>query len=179
MSELISVELIATKILEIRGKKVMLDKDLAILYGVETKRLNEQVRRNIKRFPEDFMFQLMKEEAVNLMCHFGTSSSRSQFATLKQGQNIKYLPYVFTQEGVAMLSSVLNSGRAIKVNIQIMRAFVKLKELLLTHKDLAIKIDALERKYADHDEKIQKIFEAIRQLMIPPEEPKKRIGFHV
>jgi len=178
MPELISIEVIATKILEIRGKKVMLDKDLAILYGVETKRLNEQVRRNIKRFPEDFMFQITRQEVVNLKSQIVTPSSRSQFATLKQGQNIKYLPYVFTQEGVAMLSSVLNSERAIKVNIQIMRAFVKLKELLLTHKDLAIKIDALERKYADHDEKIQKIFEAIRQLMIPLEEPKKRIGFH-
>lgn len=168
MANLISVEIIATKIFEVRAKKVMLDADLARLYGVTTKRLIEQVRRNIKRFPDDFMYQLTRQEFANL---------RSQFATSSWGGR-RYLPYVFTQEGVAMLSSVLNSKRAIRVNIQIMRAFVKLKELLLTHKELTIKIEALERKYADHDEKIKKIFEAIRQLMIPPEEPKRKIGFH-
>jgi len=165
MGKVMQVEVIATRILEIRGKKVMLDRDLAVLYGVPTKRLNEQVRRNIKRFPEDFMFHLTWEEA---------KISRPQFATLKHGQNIKYLPFVFTQEGVAMLSSVLNSARAIKVNIQIMRAFVKLKEFLLTHKDLAIKIDALERRYNDHDQKIKAIFEAIKKLLEPPP-PKDRI----
>ena len=168
MANLISVEIIATKIFEVRAKKVMLDVDLARLYGVTTKRLIEQVRRNIKRFPDDFMYQLTRQEVANL---------RSQFATSSWGGR-RYLPYVFTQEGVAMLSSVLNSKRAIRVNIQIMRAFVKLKELLLTHKELTIKIEALERRYADHDEKIKKIFEAIRQLMIPPEEPKRKIGFH-
>ena len=168
MGDLISVEVITTKILEIRGKKVMLDKDLAKLYGVEVKALNQAVKRNRVRFPDDFMYQLTKQEVVNL---------KSQFVTSSWG-GMRKLPYVFTQEGVAMLSSVLNSERAIKVNIQIMRAFVKLKELLLTHKDLAIKLESLERKYADHDEKIQKIFEAIRQLMVPPEEPKRRIGFH-
>jgi len=145
MGDIISVEVIATKILEIRGKKVMLDKDLAKLYGVEVKVLNQAVKRNIERFPEDFMYQLTIQEVTN---------SRSQIVTLKQGQNIKYLPNVFTEQGVAMLSSVLNSERAIKVNIQIMRAFVKLKELLLTHKDLAIKLEALERKYVNHDEKM-------------------------
>jgi len=158
MVNAISVEIIATKIFEIRGRKVMLDKDLAVLYGVKTFRLNEQVRRNIKRFPEDFMFQLTKEEATNLISHFAIS----------RWGGTRKLPYVFTQEGVAMLSSVLNSDRAIKVNIQIMRAFVKLKELLLTHKDLAIKIDALERKYNDHDQKIKAIFEAIKKLLEPP-----------
>ncbi len=168
MSNIVSVEIIATKILEIRGKKVMLDRDLARLYGVATKNLNKAVKRNLERFPEDFMYQLTKEEVTNLRFQFGTSS----------WGGIRYLPCVFTEQGVAMLSSVLNSKRAIKVNIQIMRAFVKLKELLLTHKDLAIKLEALERKYANHDEKIQKIFEAIRQLMIPTEEPKRRIGFH-
>ena len=168
MANSISVEIIATKIFEVRAKKVMLDADLARLYGVTTKRLIEQVRRNIKRFPDDFMYQLTRQEVANL---------RSQFATSSWGGR-RYLPYVFTQEGVAMLSSVLNSKRAIRVNIQIMRAFVKLKELLLTHKELTIKIEALERRYADHDEKIKKIFEAIRQLMIPPEEPKRKIGFH-
>ncbi len=168
MGEIIPVEIITTKILEIRGKKVMLDSDLAKLYGVKTKQLVRQVKRNIERFPEDFMFQLSREETESLRCQIGTS---------KRGGR-RYFPYVFTQEGVAMLSSVLNSPRAIKVNIQIMRAFVKLKELLLAHKELAVKLEALERKYTNHDKKIEEIFEAIRQLMLPPEEPKRKIGFH-
>jgi len=169
MGREIAVEVIAARIVEIRGRKVMLDRDLAKLYGVSTGRLNEQVQRNMKRFPEDFMFQLRKEELQNLI---------SQFATSSWG-GIRKAPRVFTQEGVAMLSSVLHSERAIHVNIQIMRAFVKLKELLLTHKDLAIKIEALERKYDNHDQKIKAIFKAIRQLMAPPPEPpRRRIGFH-
>ena len=165
---LIPMERIESKILLIRGKKVMLDKDLAELYGVSTKRLNEQVKRNKYRFPEDFMFQLTKEEI---------DSSRSQFATLKQGQNIKYLPYVFTEQGVAMLSSVLNSKKAILVNIQIMRIFTKLKEIIASHKELAHKLNQLENKIEKHDNEIKSIFEAIRQLMLPPDKPKKRIGF--
>lgn len=175
MANAISIEVIATKILEVRGKRVMLDKDLAELYGVETKYLLRQVRRNFKRFPADFMYVLSRQEVINLRCQFVTSSWGGR----------RRLPYVFTQEGVAMLSSVLNSERAIHVNIQIMRAFVKLKELLLTHKDLAIKIEALERKYDDHDVKIQAIFDAIKKLLEKPvyespksEEPKRRIGFH-
>ena len=168
MSNVISVEVIATKILEIRSKKVMLDVDLAQLYGVSTRRLNEQVRRNKKRFPDDFMYQLTKQEITIL---------RSQFVTSRWGGR-RYLPYVFTQEGVAMLSSVLNSERAIQVNILIMRAFVKLKELLLTHKELALKLEELEKKYADHDEEIQYIFEAIRQLLEPPAQT-QAIGFRV
>jgi phage regulator Rha-like protein len=179
MPNKVAVEVIATRIIEIRGKKVMLDRDLATLYGVSTKVLNQAVKRNLKRFPEDFMYMLSWQEAINLRSQFVTSSSRSQFVTLKQGQNIKYLPYVFTEQGVAMLSSVLNSERAIQVNIMIMRAFTKLRELLLTHKDLAIKLEALEKKYAEHDEKIQAIFNAIKQLLEPTaEEPKRRIGFH-
>lgn len=158
MPNAISVEVVATKIFEIRGKKVMLDTDLAVLYGVRTKNLNKAIGRNKERFPEDFMFQLTKEELESLRFHFGTS---------KRGGR-RYLPYVFTEQGVAMLSSVLRSKRAVKVNMQIMRAFVKLKELLLTHKDLAAKLEALERKYSEHDEKIQQIFEAIRQLLLPP-----------
>jgi len=168
MTNIISVEVIATKILEIRGKKVMLDRDLAQLYGVGTRNLNKAVKRNLERFPEDFMFQLTKEEFENLMFQNGTS----------RWGGTRKLPYAFTEQGVAMLSSVLHSKRAILVNIRIMRAFIKLKKLLLTHKDLAIKLEALEKKYTNHDEKIRKIFEAIRQLMIPPEEPKRRIGFH-
>ena len=149
----------------------MLDRDLAGLYGVGAKVLNQAVKRNIKRFPDDFMFQLSWEEV---------ESSRSQFVTLKQGKNIKYLPYAFTEHGVAMLSSVLNSERAIQVNILIMRAFTKLREILLTHKDLAAKIEVLEKKYAEHDQAIKSIFEAIKQLLEPPLVKERRItGFRV
>jgi uncharacterized membrane-anchored protein YjiN (DUF445 family) len=169
MSKVMAIEAIATKILEIRNKKVMLDRDLARLYGVGTKVLNQAVKRNIQRFPEDFMFKLTESEKGQLV------TICDQFTMLKHSSA---LPYAFTEQGVAMLSSVLNSERAIKVNIQIMRAFVKLKELLLTHKDLAIKIDELERKYSDHDEKIKMIFEAIKQLLEPPPVNERRIiGF--
>jgi len=151
---------------------VMLDRDLANLYDVPAKRLNEQVKRNITRFPEDFMFQLTWEEAGSL---------RSQFATLNsgRGKHIKYLPYAFTEQGVAMLSSVLNSERAVQVNIAIMRAFVKLREILSVHKELAAKLRELELKVSKHDTDILTIFEAIKQLMSPPPEPpRRRIGFH-
>jgi hypothetical protein len=169
MGNIVSVELISTKILEIRGKKVMLDRELAKLYGVQAKVLNQAVKRNSKRFPEDFMYQLTKEETKNL---------KSQIVTSSWG-GARKLPYAFTEQGVAMLSSVLNSERAIQVNILIMRAFTKLKELLLTHKELALKLETLEKKYANHDEKIKVIFEAIKQLLQPPAEEKRRIGFHV
>ena len=145
---------------------------MAELYEVPIKRLNEQVRRNLRRFPEDFMFQLTADEAMAL---------RSQFATLKtgRGQHRKFLPYAFTEQGVAMLSSVLNSDRAVEVNIAIMRAFVRLREIMSTHKDLAHKLDEIERKLGEHDEKFAVVFEAIRQLMAPPAAPaKRRIGFH-
>lgn len=169
---LIPAERIEQSILLIRGQKVMLDNDLADLYGVPTKRLNEQVRRNAKRFPSDFMFQLAADEAETL---------RSQFATSKRGRGgRRHLPYAFTEQGVAMLSSVLNSGRAIEVNIAIMRAFVRLREILATHKDLAAKLAELEKKLGEHDEKFQLVFEAIRQLMAPPPAPqRRRIGFLV
>jgi len=159
-------------ILLIRGHKVMLDVDLAELYGVAVKRLNEQVRRNVKRFPADFMFQLTREEYEAL---------RSQFAALKHGRGAhrKYLPYAFTEQGVAMLSSVLNSDRAVEVNIEIMRAFVRLRQLLATRKELVQKLEELERKIGAHGEQIQVIFEAIRQLMTPPEPRKQKIGFIV
>jgi len=142
---LIPQETIANKILLIRGKKVMLDKDLAELYGVKPIRLREQVKRNIKRFPKDFMVQLNDKE-IDLMV--------SQFAIPSRKHLGGYKPYVFTEQGVAMLSSVLNSERAIEVNIRIMRAFVKLRELLLTHPDLKKKIDRLEKKYESHDREI-------------------------
>ena len=180
MKHLIPQEVIENKIYLIRGRKVMLSTHLAKLYDVKVKVLIQAVKRNIERFPEDFMFQLTWEE---MQC------SRSQIVTLndivKRGKNIKYLPYAFTEQGVAMLSSVLNSKRAIQVNMAIMRAFVRLREILLTHKDLAAKIAALELKYknqdmrlSEYDKSITAIFEAIRQLMAPPpEKPRRMIGF--
>jgi len=162
----ITVDVVATKILFMRGSKVMLDKDLATLYEVKTFNLNKAVKRNIDRFPEDFMFQLSKEEYKNLIFQNGISSWGGR----------RYLPYAFTEQGVAMLSSVLNSKRAIHVNIAIMRAFVKLRELLLTHKDLALKLEELERKYQLHETDIQVIFEAIKKLLEPP--PKPRFGLN-
>jgi chaperonin cofactor prefoldin len=166
----IPVELIEHRIYFVRGQKVMLDSDLAQLYQVLTKNLNKAISRNRERFPEDFMFQLTKAETEALRFQIGTSN-------VGRGGR-RYLPYAFTQEGVAMLSSVLNSSRAIHVNIVIMRAFVKLREIMFTHKDLAHKIEALERKYAQHDEEIQVIFKTIKKLLAPPKSPKLRIGFN-
>jgi len=167
MKALVPIELIEKKILVIRGEKVMLDADLAELYGVETKMLMRAIKRNIDRFPADFMIQLDKEEFENLRFHFGTSS---------QWGGRRYLPYVFTEQGVAMLSSVLNSERAVKVNIEIMRAFVKLREMIASHKDLAKRLDELEKKY---DAQFKIVFDAIRQLMATPEPREKKIGFRV
>ena len=152
-----------------RGKRVMLDKDLAELYGVKTKVLNQAIKRNMERFPEDFMFQLTKEEANSL---------RSQFVTLKRGEHLKYLPYAFTEQGVAMLSSVLNSKRAIQVNIQIMRIFTKLREVIANNKEIMQKLNQLESKIEKHDSEIQSIFEAIRQLISIPEKQKRKVGFY-
>ncbi len=169
---LIPVERIEHAILLIRGQKVMLDRDLAALYGVETKSLNKAVRRNLDRFPSDFMFQLTAEEAQNLRFQIGTSSSGYG--------GRRYLPYVFTEQGVAMLSSVLRSKQAVQVNVAIMRAFVRLREALALHKELARKLNELEKKIEGHDTAIQSLFEAIRQLMAPPvPQPKPEIGFHI
>jgi len=148
----------------------MLDKDLAGLYEVSTSVLNQAVKRNKERFPKDFMFQLTKKEGKLL---------RSQFVILKQGEHIKYLPYAFTEQGVAMLSGVLQSKRAIIVNVAIMRAFVKLRKTLSAHRELAHKLNQLEHKIEKHDEEIQSIFKAIRQLMLPPEKSKSKIGFQI
>lgn len=163
-TDLLPQESIEGKIFTIRGKRVMLDRDLAGLYGVATGNLNKAVSRNIERFPEDFMFQLTKEEFKNLIFHFGTSS----------WGGTRKLPRAFTEQGVAMLSSVLKSKRAIQVNIQIMRAFIKLKEMLSTHKDLKQKIEEMEKRY-DYQFKI--VFDAIKQLLEPPVKPKGKIGF--
>lgn len=168
---LIPHELIERAILLVRGQKVILDEDLAELYGVEIRILNQAVKRNIRRFPADFMFQLTAEE------HTECQSLRSHFVILKQsrGSHRKYLPYVFTEQGVAMLSGVLNSERAIEVNIQIMRAFVQLREMVASNKEMSRRLDDLEDKYDSH---FKLVFDAIRQLMTPPDPPKKRkIGF--
>lgn len=165
MSTVVPVERIEQKILVFRGEKVMLDSDLAELYGVETKGLNRAVKRNLERFPEDFMFQLTPDEVEDLRCQFGTSKG-------KGGR--RYLPYVFTEQGVAMLSGVLHSKRAIAVNIAIMRTFVKLRRMILSQKDLARRLDELEKKY---DAQFKVVFDAIRKLMEPVERPKDRIGF--
>ena len=174
------------RILLLRGKKVMLDFDLAELYGVETKALNQAVKRNRERFPEDFAFQLTLEEVDALRLQIETSKqrvaepqedepNRSQFVTGSQKhRDARYRPYAFTEQGVAMLSSVLRSSRAVQVNIAIMRAFVRLRELLLTNADLARKLEAMEKKY---DSQFKVVFDALRQLMTPPDPPRRRIGF--
>ena len=164
---LIPVESITSRIFLIRGQKVMLDSDLAELYGVTTSALNQAVKRNTDRFPPDFMFQMTDPEFSNL---------KSQFVTSSWGGRRK-LPLVFTEQGVSMLSSVLHSERAIQVNIAIMRAFVQIREMLSTHKELAYKLEKLERKVGIHDQTIVQLIEAIRQLMEPPAEKRNPIGF--
>ena len=162
MTSLSISEMIAHKVFIFRGKRVLLANDLAELYGVTTKRLNEQVRRNISRFPESFMFQLNDIETDTL--------SRSQIATLKQGQNIKYKPLVFSEYGALMVSSILNSDQAISVSIQIIETFIKLRESFTTH-------DEFRQKLLEHDSQIRTLFDAIDQLMSPAESPVKKIGF--
>jgi len=162
---LIPVERIERAILLVRRQKVMLDADLAALYGVETRVLIQAVKRNLDRFPKDFMFQLSREEFAFL---------RSQSVTSSDWGGRRYPPYVFTEQGVAMLSSVLRSPRAIQVNIEIMRAFIRLRRILSSHAELARKLDALEKRY---DAQFKEVFDAIRQLMTPPEPKRRAIGF--
>lgn len=164
--EAVPQQLIETKIIIVRGRKVMMDRDLAMLYGVETRTLNQAVRRNIKRFPEDFMFQLTKEEMDNWKSQIVISK--------KEKMGLRKRPYAFTENGVAMLSSVLNSERAIQVNIQIMRTFTKIREMLATHKELRQKIEELEKKY---DYQFKVVFDTIKQLLEPVHKSRKRIGF--
>ena len=189
--EIAPAEQIALQIRHFRGEKVLLDFDLAKLYGVATKVLNQAVNRNRERFPDDFMFQLTAEEALVLRSQTVTSSLKgagnqevtknwSQFVTTSHKyRGTKYRPYASTEQGIAMLSSVLHSKRAVKVNIAIMRAFVKLRWALETNRELARKFSELERRVDKHDEEIAAILEAIRQLMGPPEKPRREIGFHV
>ena len=175
----VTTEVIERRIYLIRDQKVMLDSDLAELYKVETRVFNQAVKRNLHRFPADFMFQLTDEKVESLRSQIVISneaeSLRSQFATSKKGRGgRRYAPYAFTEQGVAMLSSVLNSERAIEVNIAIMRAFVKLREVLATHRDLARKLEEMEKKY---DAQFRVVFDAIRELMKPPTAPRRKIGF--
>jgi ORF6N domain len=167
--QIIPIEHIAQQILHLRGEKVMLDRDLAALYGVETRSLNQAVKRNADRFPDDFVFALSREEITRI----------SQSVTSSSGLKFSKQVRAFTEQGVAMLSSVLNSERAVKVNVAIMRAFVKLRQTLDTNRELARKFEQLEQRVGTHDEEIAAILEAIRQLMAPPEKPRREIGFHV
>jgi phage regulator Rha-like protein len=161
---------IVDKIYFIRGQKVMLDRDLAEMYGVETKRLKEQVRRNIQRFPDDFMFEMTTSELANWRSQFATSNS--------ENMGVRYLPFCFTEQGVSMLSSVLNSETAIQVNIQIIRIFTRMKQVLMDNKDLWIKVERIEQDLAKKDDEITTIFKALKQLLQPPpESPREPIGF--
>jgi hypothetical protein len=162
---------IESVIIVIRGQRAVLASDLAEIYGVETRALNQAVKRNRERFPEDFLFRLTRSEAETL------AASRSQFVTLKRGQNIKYLPYAFSEYGAIMAANVLNSGHAVRMSVFVVRAFVRLRQMVATHKEMAAKLEELERRVASHDTHIRSLFEAVRQLMIPPEPDKRKIGF--
>jgi hypothetical protein len=167
--KIVPIESIEQRIFVIRGEKAILDTDLAQLYGVTTKRLNEQVKRNRDRFPEDFMFQLSLEEGKSIL------ALRSQIATLKPGQHLKHAPYAFTEHGAVMVANVLNSPVAVHASIQVVRAFIKLREIAATHKDLAQKLEQMEKKY---DQQFKVVFDAIRELMAPPLPASRRqIGF--
>jgi len=176
-----SIEFIEKRIFLIRGQKVMLSHDLAELYSVEPRSLIQAVKRNSDRFPIDFMFPLTWEESAHVKSQFSpgisNKTSRSQTVILKRGGNIKYKSYAFTEQGVAMLSTVLRSKRAVQVNIAIMRAFVRLREMLTTHTELAAKLKELEEIVGEHDESILSLFDAIEKLLEPPELPPPRIGF--
>ena len=177
-SQIITDEFVLNKIYLIRDKKIMLDRDLAEMYGVKTGRLNEQVKRNLKRFPEDFMFQLTEDELDNWISQIATSNSK----WIKMG--LRKLPYAFTEQGVAMLSSVLSSDIAIDVNIKIIRIFTKMREMLISNKDILLKLEQLENKIlrqsdtiSKHDDDMQTIFSALKQLLVQEEKPSNPIGF--
>jgi hypothetical protein len=177
VTNILPSERIERSILLIRGHKVMLDADLAVLYGVSVGRLNEAVKRNRERFPDDFMFQLSPTEFHNLKLQIGDPNLKSQIAiSSSDWGGRRHPPYAFTEQGVAMLSGVLKSKRAVKVNIEIMRAFVRLRELMATHKDLVRRLNEMEKKY---DAQFKVVFDAIRELMASPEPNKRKIGFLV
>jgi hypothetical protein len=164
---------IESSIIVIREQRVILAADLAYIYGVETRALNQAVKRNIEKFPHDFMFRLTRTEVQEI------AASRSQSVILKRGQNIKYLPYAFTEHGAIMAANVLNSPRAVQMSVFVVRAFVRLRQMIITHKELAAKLRELERKVSEHDGDIRSLFQAIRQLMTPAEPNKRKIGFLV
>ena len=164
----------------IRGHRVMLDSDLAMIYGVTTKRLNEQLKRNRARFPADFAFQLTVQEFRNLKSQFATSSLRSQFVTSSSHGGKRKLPWVFTEHGALMLASVLNSAIAVQASVRVVRAFVRLREMVAANAQLAAKLKELERRFDSHDEAIANLFAALKELLEPTDAPKRReIGFHV
>lgn len=169
MTELLIIpeEIIISKIYLVRNKKVMIDSDLADLYGVETKRLNEQIKRNLSRFPEDFMFQLTNEEWQNLKSHFATSSWGGR----------RTIPYVFTEHGVLMLSSVLNSNRATDINVQIIRIFIKMREMLLTHKDILLQLEAMRTSLDEHEDRIDMIYKYLKQFIESQNSPRTKVGY--
>jgi hypothetical protein len=170
-SQLIPLEIIENRILVLRGHRVMLDRVLAELFGVPVKRLNEQVKRNADRFPDDFMFQLTLEEGKSVLL------SRSQIATLNRGSNLKYRPFAFTEHGTVMLANILRSSVAVRASIQVVRAFVHLRQMLAANQDLARKIEALEHKVGKHDADLRAILNALQNLLHPPAPAKRTIGF--
>ena len=174
-------ELVMNKIYLIRGQKVMFDFDLASLYGVETRVLNQAVKRNAGRFPEDFMFRLSEKEweflRSQIVISSGEDNSSQNVMSSKKHRGAVYLPYVFTEQGVSMLSGVLNSETAIRVHIQIIRVFAKMRELLLTHKDILLQLEKIEKKLSGHNEDIHLIFQYLKQLLNPPQPPRRKIGF--
>jgi hypothetical protein len=181
MTETLAPYAVDDVILTVRGHKVILDRDLAMLYGLEVKRLNEQVKRNRDRFPDDFAFQLTMQEVTNLMSQFATASaqrSRSQFATLKRGHNIKYRPYAFTEHGAIMAATVLSSSKAVEMSVFVVRAFVKMREQLMATATLAKRLAEVEKLLLTHDTALRDLYQKIRPLLLPAPEPAKtKIGF--
>jgi hypothetical protein len=170
-AEVISLDVIERRILLLRGHRVILDRDIATLYGVETRTLNQAVKRNLDRFPADFMFRLTPKEAA------GHSPSRSQSVILKRGQNVKHLPYVFTEHGAVMLANILKSASAVRASIQVVRAFVRIRQRLVTHEMLAKQLAKLAGKVGKHDIELQRVFMTLHAILEPPKRPKRAIGF--
>ncbi|HTB14909.1 MAG TPA: ORF6N domain-containing protein [Bryobacteraceae bacterium] len=173
--EIVSLDGIERRILALRGHSVMFDRDLAALYGVETRTLNQAVKRNLDRFPSDFMFRLTPKEAAHLSSR--SQPSRSQSVILKRGENVKYLPYVFTEHGAVMLANVLKSAPAVRASIQVVRAFVRIRQRAVTHELLAKQLAKLAGKVGDHDIELRQVFKTLRAILDPPSRPKRAIGF--
>jgi hypothetical protein len=169
--EVISLDVIERRILPLRGHRVILDRDIATLYGVETRTLNQAVKRNLDRFPSDFMFRLTPKEAAQHV------PSRSQSVILKRGENVKHLPYVFTEHGAVMLANILKSAPAVRASIQVVRAFVRIRQQLVTHEALAKQLAKLAGKVGKHDIELQQVFTTLRAILEPPRRPKRAIGF--